>query len=320
MFKRKSSIEALWLKYRDKDQYRKYKWELKNYTEQEVLNFFTGADRLDTQEKIIAAAKQDKLLNITHSGNVGDIIYALPTIKKIHEVTGVPVNLYLRLDRPLPAPIFSNTSHSMGAVMINAKTAGKLITLLDTQDYINKTEAYSDQKIHIDLDFFRSRILPLNNANIARWCSYITGVTPELWKPWLLTQPDTSFSDKIVLSRSERYRNSTIDYSFLKDYKNVVFIGVKSEYEDMKKSIPDLELFHTESFLEMAQIIAGCKFFIGNQSFPYSLAEGLKTPRILEAYYHVPHVIPEGENAHDFYFQHHFESLVSRLDKGDTVK
>jgi hypothetical protein len=315
MFKRKNLIEKLWLKYNDYHQYKQYKWELKNYTEKETLNFFLGKDRLDTQEKIIEAAKKDKILNITHSGNAGDVIYALPTIKKIHEVTGVPVCFYLRINKPLPDPIFSNVAHSMGAVMINANTANKLISLLKTQSYISSIDIYNDQKIHVDFDFFRSKTLPLNNANIARWCSYVTGITPELWRPWLFATPDISFKDKIILARSERYRNSIINYSFLKNYDNVLFIGIKSEYEDMKKSIPDLKLFHTESFLEIAQIIAGCKFFIGNQSFPYAIAEALKIPRILEAYYHVPHVIPEGENAHDFYYQNHFESLVNQLNK-----
>jgi hypothetical protein len=315
MFKKKNLIEKLWLKHTDNQQYKQYKWELKNYTEEETLRFFTGNDRLDTQEKIVEAAKNDKVLNITHSGNAGDVIYALPTIKKIHEITGVPVCLYLRLDKPLPDPIFSNTSHSMGAVMINANTANKLIILLTTQSYISNIDVYTDQKIHIDLDFFRSKTLPLNNANIARWCGYVTGVTPELWRPWLFVTPKTSFNDKIIVARSERYRNSTINYSFLKNYDNVLFIGIKSEYEDMKKSIPNLKLYDTYSFLEIAQIIAGCKFFIGNQSFPYAIAEALKAPRILEAYYHVPHVIPEGENAHDFYYQNHFESLVNQLNQ-----
>ncbi len=315
MFKKKNLISRLLLKLTNSNQYKQYKWELRNYTEQEVLNFFTGDDRLDTQEKIIAVARQDQVLNIIHSGNSGDLIYALPTIKKIYEVTNVPIYLYLRLNQPLPAPVYSNSRHSMGSVMISQNMANILFPLLNSQSYIYKCEAYNNQKIHIDLDFFRNKTIPLINSNLARWYSYVTGFTPELWKPWLQVKPDFSYADKIVLARSERYRNSTINYSFLKDYKHTVFIGVKSEYEDMKKAIPNLQWFQLKNFLELAQIIAGCKFFVGNQSFPYSIAEGLKTPRILEAYYHVPHVIPEGENAHDFYYQNHFESLVKQLNQ-----
>lgn len=315
MLRKKNLIEKLWLKYHNYNKYKQYKWELKNYTEREALNFFLGDRRLDTQEKIVAAAEEDGLLNIIHSGNAGDVIYALPTIKKIYEVTGVPVYLYLRLNRPLADPIYSNKPHSMGAVMISETTADKLITLLKTQSYIGDVRVYEDQKIHIDLDFFRSKTIPLTNANIARWCSYVTGITPDLWQPWLFVEPNRLFKDKIVLARSERYRNSTIDYSFLNKYDNVIFIGIRSEYEDMKRSVPGLVLHDTSSFLEIAQIIAGCRLFIGNQSLAYSIAEALKCPRILEAYYHVPHVIPEGENAHDFYFQNHLESLVARLNR-----
>lgn len=315
MFKKKNLISRLLLKLTNSNQYKQYKWELRNYTEQEVLNFFTGDDRLDTQEKIIAVARQDQVLNIIHSGNSGDLIYALPTIKKIYEVTNVPIYLYLRLNQPLPAPVYSNSRHSMGSVMISQNMANILFPLLNSQSYIYKCEAYNNQKIHIDLDFFRNKTIPLINSNLARWYSYVTGFTPELWKPWLQVEPDFSYADKIVLARSERYRNSTINYSFLKDYKNTVFIGVKSEYEDMKKAIPNLEWIQVKNFLELAQVIAGCMFFIGNQSFPYSIAEGLKIPRILEAYYHVAHVIPEGENAHDFYYQNHFESLVKQLNQ-----
>ncbi|MVN21292.1 hypothetical protein [Mucilaginibacter arboris] len=313
MFKKRSLVSKLWLKYKDRNLYKQYKWEQSNYTEQEVLNFFTGSDRLDTQEKIIAVAKEDKQLNIIHSGNAGDIIYALPTIKKIFELTGVPINFYLRLNQPLIMSGYN--SHPMGNVRLNQSMAAMLYPILNLQNYLHKCETYQNQKIHIDLDFFRSKIISQTNSNLARWYSYVTGITPELWKSWLNTESDFSYADKIILARSERYCNSTIDYSFLKNYNNVLFVGVKSEYETMKKIVPNLQWIQVKDFLELTRIIAGCKFFIGNQSFPYSIAEGLKVPRILEAYYHISNVIPEGKNAYDFYFQNHFESLVNQLSK-----
>ncbi len=315
MFRRKSALRKFWLKLSNRAAYKQYNWELTNYSEQEALNFFTGNNRLDTRGKIISAAKAGNQLHITHGGNAGDVIYALPTIKKIQELTGVPINLYLRINMPLPKPKWSDKEHSMGSVRINNITASMLMPLLNAQSYIAKCEIYENQKIQIDLDFFRSKSIVLHNANIARWCSYITGITPDLWKPWLNVVPNAAFKDKIILARSERYLNSTIDYSFLKKYNNICFIGVKSEYDTMKRILKNLEWVQVENFLQLAVIIAGCKFFIGNQSFPYSIAEGLKVPRILEAYYHAPDVIPEGENAHDFYYQNHFESLVQQLNE-----
>ena len=63
----------------------------------------------------------------------------------------------------------------------------------------------------------------------------------------------------------------------------------------------------------MAQTIKSSKFFLGNLSFGYTLAEGLKVPRLLESVPEFPLVYPNGINAYDFYFQNHFEKLFDKL-------
>lgn len=313
MLKKKSLLAKLWLKKTNRSLYKQYKWEIKNYELHELALFLTGRDRLNTLEKILAFCKTNKQLNINHSGNIGDVIYALPTIKRIYEITGIPVNLYLKLGQPRILPQYM--SHPLGSVMLNQKMVDMLAPLVNTQPYIATCEVYNGQAIHIDLDIFRSQTIPLDKANIARWCGYITGVTPTLWQAWLEVVPNAAYLDKIVIARSGRYRNADIDYSFLQKYNNLVFVGIQSEYDDLHKVVPGLQWKEIGDFLELAGIIAGCKFFIGNQSFPFSIAEGLKVPRVLEAYYEMPNVIPEGDHAYDFFFQEHFESLVAQLAK-----
>jgi hypothetical protein len=153
----------------------------------------------------------------------------------------------------------------------------------------------------------------LSRGNIARWYFYTTGIHTDLSEPWLQVDPKDGFSDTIVLARSTRYNNPLIDYSFLSAYKDVVFVGVKAEYERMKKTVSNLHWHPVSDFLEMAQVIKGSKLFIGNQSFPFSVAEGLKALRILEVCPLTPNVIPEGPNGYDFYFQKHLEYLVDSL-------
>jgi len=312
MFKKLNIFEKLWLKHTDRPRYKDYKWELKNYNQKELSSFITGTKRLTTLEQIKAITDLNGFINISHSGNAGDVIYALPTIKRIHEITGASVNLYLRLGKPLVLSGYN--AHPMGNVMLNQRMAEMLIALLKEQSYITICEIHAEQPIHIDMDYFRAGNIPLDKGNIARWCSYVTGVSPELWKPWLSVEPDLDYSDKIILSRSERYRNSTINYKFLSNYPNVLFVGVETEFNDIKKTLPNIEWLQVSDFMELAQIVAGCKFFIGNQSFPFSLAEALKIPRILEPTFEVIDVVPEGENAYDFFFQDHLESLVSQLN------
>jgi ADP-heptose:LPS heptosyltransferase len=77
--------------------------------------------------------------------------------------------------------------------------------------------------------------------------------------------------------------------------------------------IPQLEYRGVSNFLEMASVIKGSMFFIGNQSFPFSIAEGLKKRRLLEVYHRSPNVIVEGAEGYDFVYQPQFEKIVSDL-------
>ena len=74
---------------------------------------------------------------------------------------------------------------------------------------------------------------------------------------------------------------------------------------DLKKDISKLEFYDCKNFLEMAEIIKSSKIFIGNLSFGYTLAEGLKVPRLLESNPEFPLVYPNGRKGYDFYFQNH---------------
>ena len=312
MFKKLNIFEKLWLKHTNRPLYKDYKWELANYNQQEFSKFITGIDRLTTIDKIVEFAATSGFISVSHSGNAGDIIYALPTLKRIHEITGTPVHLYLRLGKPLILSGYK--SHPMGNVKLNKRMADMLIPLLTSQSYIEICDIHTNQSVHIDMDYFHAGNIPLKTGNIARWCSYITGVNPQLWKPWVSVKPNETYSDSIVIARSERYRNHPISYSFLNSYKNIVFLGVESEYKDIKMAIPNIKWIQVNDFKEMAGIIAAARFFIGNQSFPFSIAESLKIPRILETSFDIINVIPEGENGFDFFFQDHFESIVKALD------
>jgi hypothetical protein len=113
--------------------------------------------------------------------------------------------------------------------------------------------------------------------------------------------------------RNTRRKNYFTNYKFLKKYDNLLFIGLNDEYKDLKKEVPNLEFHNCKDFLEMAQIIKSSKFFLGNLSFGYTIAEGLKIPRLLEAAPEFPLVYPNGKYAYDFYFQEHFEKWFNYL-------
>ena len=59
----------------------------------------------------------------------------------------------------------------------------------------------------------------------------------------------------------------------------------------------------------MAMIIKNSKVFIGNSSLGIDIAEGLKSPRLLEASPYFPARQVHGSKGYDFYFQAHFEKF-----------
>jgi hypothetical protein len=315
-FTKKSFFKKIWLKFIDKPEYKRYKNSL-NYhrgIEHDLkrLSDYVATNEIFYLEKIKQHALSGSMINFSHSGNAGDIIYSLPSLKSISEALGIPVRLFLKLNQPLDLP--DGFSHPLGNVMLNNAMASMLLPLLKQQAYLNDCQILKDEPILVDLDTVRKSGIKLDRGSIARWYSYITGGPVSLSTPWLQVQANIDYSETIIIARSSRYQNRLIDYTFLNKYDRLAFVGVESEFLDLKRMIPTLEWVQVLNFLELAQIIAGCKFFIGNQSFPFSIAEGLKVPRILETYVDAPNVIPEGSQGFDFYFQEHFESVVARLN------
>ena len=131
--------------------------------------------------------------------------------------------------------------------------------------------------------------------------------------------------DSPVYNDKKFYRTtSNIIMAFFKiltkksKYENILFLGLKSEYDDLKIEVPNLEFYDCKDFLEAAQIIKSSNFFIGNSSFGFTIAEGLKVPRIMESYPDFPVIYPNGNHGYDFYFQVHFEELCKKLYKLKT--
>ena len=175
-------------------------------------------------------------------------------------------------------------------------------------------DIYKNEEIDINLDLFRD--IPINLSFYStRWFSHLVGVNLNVENTFLSVEPHNIIKDKIVIHRSPRYRNAYINYKFLNNKKNLLCIGLKEEYENLKNEIDNLEFHDCKDFLEMAQIIKASKFYIGNMSFQYIISEALKSPRLLEASPDFPVVFPTGENAYDAYHQNHFENFFNVLNK-----
>lgn len=249
-------------------------------------------------------------VHFKHTGHAGDVIYAIPAMKALAK--GKKIHLYFELHQP-NRDFTKQMRHPNGNVMLNEKSVAMFTPLMQQQPEIVFFGAWNGEVIHYDLTAFRAFPFDYRMYSITRWYFLTFGVNADLGKPWLTIQPDTSFSNKIVVARSSRYHTPGISYGFLQKYNNLVFVGVPEEYEAMKKEIPGLIYHPVSDFASLAAVIAGAKLFIGNQSFPFALAEALKVTRILEVYHQCPNVVPEGAGAYDFCYQPQFEKIVSDI-------
>ena len=298
-------LKKIWLKIFNKKKYNFYKEEKIKIENKNLYN-----NKIKKKLDQISLILKDKdEISFLHSGHLGDIINSLPLIKEISK--NKKCNLFIETNKLLPSHA-QNLDHPFGKYYLTEASIKKMIPLLSRQTYIKEIGIFNNQEINIDLNFFRE--LPISfNIDSVRWYFHLTGTHAELDKPYLINIDEHEIKDKIVIVRSGRRRNHLINYNFLKNYNNVLFLGLRDEYNELKKEIPNLEFFECRDFLEMAQIINSSKIFIGNLSFGYTLAEGLKKPRLLESGPDFPLVYPNGKDAYDFYFQNHFEKNFNKL-------
>lgn len=254
---------------------------------------------------------KEDAIHFKHFGLIGDIIYAIPTMQALAK--GRKIHLHLLINQQ--SLYKKSMKHGNKDKILTDKSVEMLAPLLLSQPGFATCDILTNQRIDVDLDYFRKYPFDYNKGHICRWYFQTYGISADLGKPWLTVKANDAFNDEIVIARSFRYRAPGITYAFLEKYHNISFVGLKEEYEDLKKQIPALTYKAVNNFLELAKVIAGCKFFIGNQSFPFAVAEALKVKRVLEVYFECPNVIPEGKDAYDFCYQPQFEKIVKQLNQ-----
>lgn len=112
------------------------------------------------------------------------------------------------------------------------------------------------------------------------------------FKPWLKVKPNERFWNKFIVNRSARHRNDLFPWHRLVEsygYK-MVFIGTQQEHEDFCNAFGKVAYHKTETLLDVAESIAGCERFIGNQSSAHCIAAALGHPLLLEVSIHNPDV------------------------------
>lgn len=296
-----SEIVKFWYKRFNKSLYYDYKLFLKD---QKLIAKYTSNFEIKLNE-INNSIFTKKTLNFKHSGHIGDLMYALPVIKELSKEK--TCNLFINLNQQFGKTYYK---HPSGNIMISKKIYEMLLPLLESQEYINKVSFLDNEDIDVDLDYFRDFPFTTNFHSI-RWYYHLVNKQVDMAVPFLKVNQNENFKNKVVIVRSHRGRNPLIDYSFLTKFDELLFLGTKIEYDDFVLKVPNTVFYDVPNFLELAQIMSAARLVITNQTFAFSIAEGLKVNRLLESNPYFPVVFPIGGNGYDFYFQKQFESQVS---------
>jgi hypothetical protein len=94
----------------------------------------------------------------------------------------------------------------------------------------------------------------------------------------------------VTFARSSRCQNSHFPWRQVWEeyHKMAGFVGTRKEHDDFCRSVGYVPLIKTTDLLEVARVIAGSRLFVGNQSCPAAIAEGLKHTMVLEAFPALP--------------------------------
>lgn len=235
--------------------------------------------------KSTPADQASRVMTYRHAGDVGDLLFALPAVR--HNGRGI---VYLEAANYTRVPLTPDNWRGIDRI-------------LKAQPYIDDVRQWKGEPTDINLNDFRSAMFRHVrhrhhiDRHIADWtamvCNLPTSIKDEPW----LTIPDPIAVAPVVISRSGPGRPPHSVYhgqnfpwgQVLRKYgKDAVFVGTELEHEIFQAVFGDITWYPTATLFEVAQVIAGAKLFIGSQSAPNAIAQGLGVATVLEIWHQGP--------------------------------
>lgn len=231
-----------------------------------------------------------------HSGDLGDIIYSLPTIAAMgggRLILGPEVRIHGKAD---PAQMRTR-------VPMTLELFDWFAPLLRSQPYISSVVYAPSYPNDVDIDLNRFREIWFDAefrkkhsvGSLYQAYASFFGLQPLILdKPWMLIDKHITAPYPVIIHRSARYRNPSFPWEFIAShYKGKMgFIGLESEHRDWMRDFGSCPYVPCANALEMAQYISACNLFIGNQSLPNAIAISLMQWVIQETYLISPDCAP----------------------------
>lgn len=228
---------------------------------------------------VTTVAPRHKVQTWFHSGDLGDIIAALPAVRQ----SGGG-------DLVIGQHPGSGTRETMTQARFDL-----IAPLLRQQPYLQ--EVRFGGACGTQISTFRRKSSRREGENLAQWQARHLGIERLDLSPWLTV--DAQVKSGVLMARSSRYWNPSFQWRKLREqHPQAVFIGTADEHRQFQQyTTREIRWQRTADFLELARLIAGCELFIGNQSAPFWIAAGLGVPILQETCREHPDSVVARENA-----------------------
>lgn len=240
----------------------------------------------DKHQDLIGPRDDKDTRTFFHSGDLGDIIAALPIIR--HLGGG---KLYLGATEPCKC-----------RENMTRERFEFIRPLLESAPYIWGVEYEDEARADYDFSEFRSAVPRIKRASLVEWQARSFDIDPKDvdLSPWLDAIPSPRSKGALVVARSARYHNPSFPWRHITSkYPHVMHVGTPKEHKELVRRLDNrvIEYAKCPDMLVMAQIIRGSDLFIGNQSSPCWIAMAMGHPLMQETWTVEPNSMIERPNA-----------------------
>jgi len=201
-------------------------------------------------------------ITFKHSGQLGDIIYSLLTVKTLCGDSRKAI-FYISLYETIRMHWFDSIRIVYG---MDKDSYNFIAPLIASQSYIEKVLVHNGERVNYDFDvsLFNYRAGIVKQTNII---NYYDNIDYSKVDKWLTLPKIDGFPRFNILNRTRRYRNDILNYAEVA--KKFCFIGLRSEVDF------DIPRIQVQNALQVADVLNHCHCFVGNQSLAYAIAWGL---------------------------------------------
>ena len=207
---------------------------------------------------------------------MGDLIYSLPSVR------GLGGGEIYMVSRPW-------TRTRWGPQLLSV-----VKPLIDACGYAS-LHLHDDEWIDHDFSCFRNGGYRLGDTIAERQRRWVGAeISLDRWLKAIAGKPRG-----IVISRASRWHGWHFPWREILEAfpEDIVFIGLADEHAAFEKEFGFVRFYWCRDLLEAAQVIEGAELFIGNQSAPLAIANGLGKPVVVEVCAYAPDCFYKRENA-----------------------